>query len=858
MVPPGRGILLPVTEIPAPPGTTDLLRHAAWLRDLAHSLCRDPHAADDLGQETLLRFLQHPPRHAGNLRGFLGTVARNLWRQDRRTEARRARREADFATAAPTTAPATDDIVARADAHRLLVAHVLDLAEPYRSTILLRFFDGHSVRAIAAQQAIPVATVETRLRRALQRLRERLGPGGPAALLPLLHPPAPGLPAAIPLALLMNTKLLLTTGALALGAVLAWQFLTPPPATLAGPGTPTTTHTVATGERPGPGEAATPGAERSAADPLPDPAAAAAPVPTVAPVTVAGRLCDAEGRPLADRPVVFRAGSEQGQDLATFRTGPDGTFTAAFTGNGRLLAGDPDLITVLMPVLDASAPPPHALVVAATAVRLTAVVADQHGAPLAGATTAVVLPEGFRGRFRDNADAATTVAFHGRSDGEGRVHLDAPAVPGATLLTTLSGHLPDRRPLPARDQELRVTLHRPTRAEGAIAGQVLAADGSAVADAWVSLGGDAGRTDEHGNFTLTDGGKPLLAAKAGLPPVRLERPDTGWPDFVLVWLPALPQTIRGRVLDEHGEPLAGIKVWVTDPTAFARLEGSGALTEGLASGALTMSAAMAELRASGERDPQEFLRRTPVVMWPWTRTDERGEFTLTGLLERSYDLRAMRDENLLWADLPGVRAGSAGVEMRLPTAACFGELAGRVVTGAGQPVPGVRVALMGDVLKVGGNTMHAQAMHTRSDAEGRFVLREVPHRHAYLRLDGESILPLEYGRGVDGGLLELAGARPTEVTVTVSVRVHVQVELARPDLATALRVLDGNGRRLDIDVFEGRSRSTYDELQLQDGRTPVFVVPDAAVTLVLMRQDGTEAQRHPLVLVPGDVNRLRF
>lgn len=858
MVPPARGILCRVTEIPAPPGTADLLRHAAWLRDLAHSLCRDPQAADDLEQETLLRGLQHPPRHGGNLRGFLGTVARNLWRQDRRAETRRRRRETEVAATTPTAAPAADDVVARADAHRLLVAHVLELPEPYRSTVLLRFFDGLPVRRIAAQQTVPIATVETRIRRALQRLRERLGPRGIAGLLPLLHQPPPPTPLAIPsLALLMNTKLLLTTGAIALGTLLAWQFLAAPPAAPAGPAVPAAPRTAVAAENPTPGTAEPARTDRTVAA-QPRPAAGSTPGPAPAQVAVAGRLCDAEGRPLPDRPVVFRAG-EQGQDQAVFRTDGDGAFTATITGNGRLLAGDPDWVTVLMPVLDAATPPPHALVVAAPAVRLTAAVVDQHGAPLPGASATVVLPDGFRGRFRDNADAATTVAFHGRSDAQGRLGLDpVPAVPGATLLTTLSGYVPDRRPLPLQSGDLRLELRRPTRAEGAVAGQVLAADGGAVADAWVSLGGAAARTDAQGNFTLTDEGSSLLAAHAAHPPVRLERPADGWPDFVLVWLPSAPLAIRGRVADERGQPVPDVKVWVTDPTPFGQADGGAALAEGLAAGALTMASAMAELRASGERDPHAFLRRTPLASWPWTRTDQQGHFTLTGLLDRSYDLRAMRDENLLWTDLPGVRAGMAGVELRLPTAACFGELAGRVVDSAGQPVAGVRVAAMGDVLKVGNSTMHAQAMHTRTDADGRFALREVPHRHVYLRLDGEAILPLEYGRGVDGGLLELTGAHPTAVTVTVSVRVHVQVELARPELAAALWVLDANGRRLDIDLFEGRSRSTYDELQIKDGRTPVFVVPDSAATLVLLRPDGTEAQRHALVLVPGDVNRLRF
>jgi hypothetical protein len=85
----------------------------------------------------------------------------------------------------------------------------------------------------------------------------------------------------------------------------------------------------------------------------------------------------------------------------------------------------------------------------------------------------------------------------------------------------------------------------------------------------------------------------------------------------------------------------------------------------------------------------------------------------------------------------------------------------------------------------------------------------------------------------------------------------VQVELADAAAADHLMVLDGDGRTLVINVFSGRSRSETDTLQLRDGRSPVFVVPDTAATLVL-RQGGREVARHALHLLGSDVNRLRL
>jgi hypothetical protein len=51
---------------------------------------------------------------------------------------------------------------------------VLALEEPYRETVLLRYFENLPPRAIARRLAVPVETVRTRLKRALETLRARL------------------------------------------------------------------------------------------------------------------------------------------------------------------------------------------------------------------------------------------------------------------------------------------------------------------------------------------------------------------------------------------------------------------------------------------------------------------------------------------------------------------------------------------------------------------------------------------------------------------------------------------------------------------------------------------------------------
>ncbi len=166
-----------------------LLAEREWVTRLARHLVSDRADADDLVQQTWLRSLRHPPRTGGSLRGWLRTVLRNEARQARRSATRRDAREAAWR---PRDVPGPDEVVARAEEQRRVAQAVLDLDEPYRSTLLLRFYDELTPQEIAARTTTPIETVRTRTRRGLARLRSRLdashGGGGSAwglALLPL-------------------------------------------------------------------------------------------------------------------------------------------------------------------------------------------------------------------------------------------------------------------------------------------------------------------------------------------------------------------------------------------------------------------------------------------------------------------------------------------------------------------------------------------------------------------------------------------------------------------------------------------------------------------------------------------------
>lgn len=161
-----------------------LLDQSAWLRGLAGGLLRDDATAEDVAQEAWLASAGARIRHP---RAWFGRVVRNLAHRHHRGEIRR--REREKAVARPERRDEEASVlVERAELHSRLVARLLELDEPYRETLLLRYFEDLSPVEIASRSEIPEATVRTRLQRGLARLRTKLGERDPdwrQALVPI-------------------------------------------------------------------------------------------------------------------------------------------------------------------------------------------------------------------------------------------------------------------------------------------------------------------------------------------------------------------------------------------------------------------------------------------------------------------------------------------------------------------------------------------------------------------------------------------------------------------------------------------------------------------------------------------------
>ena len=196
----------------------ELASQRGWVEGLARRLVGDAQGAEDLVQEAwLVAEGHHGPAPASPSAWFAGVLKR-LARGRTRTEARRTWREEHAARA--EALPSTLDSATALEEQGLLIQSVLALREPYRDVVLMRFFEDRPPREIAARLDAPVATIQSRLARALEMLRDDLKRkhGGDetswlCALIPLCGEPGPA-GATLYLLALMKTKLALVAALL--------------------------------------------------------------------------------------------------------------------------------------------------------------------------------------------------------------------------------------------------------------------------------------------------------------------------------------------------------------------------------------------------------------------------------------------------------------------------------------------------------------------------------------------------------------------------------------------------------------------------------------------------------------------
>lgn len=156
-----------MSTAPEPP---DFPASQLFLRRLAFSLVRDAAQAEDLVQETWAAWVEHRPSGVVEPRAWLVRVLRNRAFNWKRSEARRTRREGLAGRPDPST-PETDGTL---EAQAQLVEALRRIEEPYRSTLLQRYYHDLAPSTIAERSGAPLNTVKARLARGLEKLRAEM------------------------------------------------------------------------------------------------------------------------------------------------------------------------------------------------------------------------------------------------------------------------------------------------------------------------------------------------------------------------------------------------------------------------------------------------------------------------------------------------------------------------------------------------------------------------------------------------------------------------------------------------------------------------------------------------------------
>ncbi len=149
-----------------------LLAESDWLLALARQLVRSEDRAQDLYQDTLLASIRAKHQLRGEVRPWLRRIAQRVALGARRQDQARSRREERVAQ--PEAEESVAETVGHFEMHRIVVDAVNELDEPYRTTVLLRFWEDLPPREISRRTGSPVETVKTRLKRGMDLLRARL------------------------------------------------------------------------------------------------------------------------------------------------------------------------------------------------------------------------------------------------------------------------------------------------------------------------------------------------------------------------------------------------------------------------------------------------------------------------------------------------------------------------------------------------------------------------------------------------------------------------------------------------------------------------------------------------------------
>ncbi len=580
------------------------------VRSLAARVARDAHTADDLTQEALLIGLGRST--SSSSRGWWAKVVRNLGLTEARGARRRTRREQQVAR--PEATPSTCEQVERDADRRHLIEAVSSLAEPYRTTLRLRFLEGLTAREVARRMESSESTIATHTSDGLRKLRNELGGASGRTsrtwLAPLCFPfqrlrdvPAR---AALTGTLAMSGSMKLLVAGLALVAVpFAFRGFDQdrPPLSASDPEAlePRTEVALVLPSLPAPEQV-----ERVDAIERPAPDAALVhperPAPHFVSVRARGRVIDLEGHTIPgvelcctlrsvqwggyDGSLLSRAARAESTDCVT--SDGLGEFEIEHMAPFTMRVRSERYATVYEARVTSEEQGEAALVIVAPRVQLGGRVVNERGDPVPNAH--VTVHPGSRllelpGNLLASSDFTSPSA---RTDASGAfVFEEMPDLNPAQLFVSAAGFRRAHVEFPAGGSpNIEVVLQRAEPSATTLTGRVSFADGTPAPGAWVSAGSSTVRTDSEGLFALDvalhspwhesgpDAEFVVFAVMEGYLPGSATSPsiaeveESGERLPLVLELGGSPLSLAGRVVDAEGKPLGGLEVRLVDSTRF--------------------------------------------------------------------------------------------------------------------------------------------------------------------------------------------------------------------------------------------------------------------------------------------------
>ncbi|MEE8468047.1 MAG: RNA polymerase sigma factor, partial [Planctomycetota bacterium] len=142
---------------PQTPTVEVLLADVKWVRGLARGLARDAVLGEDAAQEVWLSALRRTAAPRSTLRAWLAGATRHAVLKAYRSEGRR--RAHEELAAKPERIQSTAQVVEGLSTQLSVAQAVHELQEPYRETILLRYYEDLPLKEIAVRMDAPLATV---------------------------------------------------------------------------------------------------------------------------------------------------------------------------------------------------------------------------------------------------------------------------------------------------------------------------------------------------------------------------------------------------------------------------------------------------------------------------------------------------------------------------------------------------------------------------------------------------------------------------------------------------------------------------------------------------------------------------